>query len=426
MSSLDTLYQSLSAAAAARGEGAAALASCAGDLARPAVPAEAEQTNDAVLERFVREPGLVSLVVVEGRRPIGLINRHIFMEAYARPFAREVFGRRSCIAWMDKQPLVVDRATPLEELVQRAVAAGKKALDDGFVVTSGGTFAGHGTGIALVQAMAAAEAEKTHQLLESIRYASRIQRSQLRASDEALAGAVADHALLWEPRDVVGGDCYLFRRLPGGLFGAVLDCTGHGVPGAFMTLIALSVLDQALASGSSDPGAALTALNAGIKRALGQVAVEASEDGAVHRSDDGLDGACLWLPDGRAEVAFAGARLPLLVVPPGDGPVEVVDGERASVGYLETPADRRWATRTVALPPGALLAVATDGVTDQLGGPKRLALGRKRLADFLGERRGAPTRELVEAFGGALLAWQGAEARRDDVALLLLRPGATP
>ena len=271
------------------------------------------------------------------------------------------------------------------------------------------------------------QGEKTRRLHQSIGYASTIQRSYLRASDAHLAAALPEHALVWEPRDVVGGDCYFVRGLEGGTFVALLDCTGHGVPGAFMTLIALAWLEQAFQGPGAppDPAAALAGLNGYIKRVLGQGAEEArGEDPG--RSDDGLDGACLWLPAGQPHLEFAGARLPLLVVRPGDAPAELVEGDRASVGYRDTPGDRRWTTRQVEVPDGTLLALATDGATDQVGGPKRIAFGRARLAQVLAEGRADPAPALAERVRRALLAWQGTERRRDDLALLLVRRGARP
>lgn len=426
---IERLYDALvvSAEASAAG-GRPRLAARARELAREVAPVSPEATNDEVLALLSRHPDVEALAVVEGGRPIGLINRHIFMEACTKPFSREIFGRRSCIAWMDKEPLVVDAALPLELLVQRAVETGAKALKDGFLVTDGGRYAGHGTGFALLEAMAGIEAEKTRQLLDSIGYASNIQRAYHLASDAQLAAAVPDHALVWEPRDVVGGDCYFARRLPGGCFVALLDCTGHGVPGAFMTLIALSWLELAFRrpDAPTDPAAALAGLNDHIKRVLVQAAGEPGEDGEVRRSDDGLDGACLWIPDGGGAAIFAGARAPLVVVDPAEPDPVLVDGDRVSVGYVDTPPDARWTRREVAVPPGALLALFTDGVSDQIGGPKRIAHGRRRLLELLAARRAEPAAVLAGHFRAAFAAWQAQELRRDDVALLLLRPGALP
>jgi hypothetical protein len=89
------------------------------------------------------------------------------------------------------------------------------------------------------------QAERNRQIMHSIDYASTIQRAMLRTSRECWRHA-ARRALVWEPRDVVGGDFYHFAAFEDGWFAALADCTGHGVPGAFMTLIASSLLTQAL------------------------------------------------------------------------------------------------------------------------------------------------------------------------------------
>jgi serine phosphatase RsbU (regulator of sigma subunit) len=101
----------------------------------------------------------------------------------------------------------------------------------------------------------------------------------------------------------------------------------------------------------------------------------------------------------------------------------VIDGERMSVGYHDTPAGHAWTTQRVALRPGDLLAIATDGVFDQLGGPKRIGFGRRRLAQLVGDHRGQPVASLPAAFRQAFDAWQGAETRRDDVTLVALAIG---
>jgi serine phosphatase RsbU (regulator of sigma subunit) len=425
MSGLDQLYDALANASTHRSSGAGKrLVTHAGGLAQPIAPTAAELSNDQVMAVLAERPDVEVLPVVKGDVPVGLLNRSTFLEAYAKPFAREVFGRRPCTTWMDANPVVVDAAMPLEALVERAVASGPKVLRDGFITTADGRYAGLGTGHALMTAMSMLEAEKTRKLLESIDYASMIQRSHLRASDAELAAALPDHALAWEPRDVVGGDCYFFRRFDDGLFGAVLDCTGHGVPGAFMTLIALSFLDHWVGSASRDPGAALEALNRHIKRVLGQ-----DGRGAVpiadpaRRSDDGLDGACFWLPASRTQIAFAGAYLPLLVAAPGATAAEVFAGERVSVGYDDTPPDQRWPARLIPLPPGALVAIATDGLSDQVGGFKHIALGRKRLTEVLAASQGRPAPAVRDRIMETLLAWQAGEPRRDDVTLLLFTAG---
>ena len=152
---------------------------------------------------------------------------------------------------MDKEPLIVDGAMSIEDLTFRAEEAGEKALADGFIITEGGALAGVGFGLQLMNVVATMQAEKNRQIMHSIDYASVIQRALLRTSSAELRATLPDAHLEWQPRDVVGGDFYFFERHAGGWFAAIADCTGHGVPGAFMTLIASSARSCSISSSGS-------------------------------------------------------------------------------------------------------------------------------------------------------------------------------
>ena len=233
----------------------------AGDLCQQVPSVDAEDPNSVVMEIFSSRHDMKSLAVIEGNRPIGLINRDIFLSQMSKPFHRELYDKKSCIAFMDKEPLVVDADMSIEALTFKTVEVGEKALVDGFIVTRDGYFAGLGSGLQLLGAVAEMQAERNRQIMQSIEYASVIQRAMLRASRDTLAERLSDAALVWEPRDVVGGDFYHFEPHPGGWFAAVADCTGHGVPGAFLTLIASSSLKQALElHGPHDPARLLAGL----------------------------------------------------------------------------------------------------------------------------------------------------------------------
>lgn len=371
-----------------------------------------DETNEKVMEMFNRHRELVSLPVVEGRQPIGLINRSIFLSQMSKQFRMELYGRKSCIAFMDKEPLVVDAAMDIETLTFKAVAHGEKALSDGFIITRDGAFAGVGNGLQLMRVVADMQASRNRQIMHSIEYASVIQQSTLRSSREALARACPQADLVWEPRDVVGGDFYQFCQGEGGWFGAVADCTGHGVPGAFMTLIASSSLTQALEQhGPHDPAQLLGQVNRSIKQTLGQ------GDGADETpgSDDGMDAAFFWYAPATRELVFAGARLALFVLYPDALEVEVIEGQRKGVGYVDSERDYVWRNHRLTLAPGCLVFVTTDGLIDQVGGPRAIALGKKRVRQAL---LGAPARTPValnRAVLQALREWQGEHHRRDDL-----------
>ena len=361
---------------------------------------------------------MVSLAVIENDRPIGLINRDIFLSQMSKPFHRELYDKKSCIAFMDKEPLIVDVATDIEALAFKTVEVGEKALVDGFIVTREGRFVGVGNGLRLLSIIAESQAEKNRQVMQSIEYASVIQHAMLRASREALSNTLPDAALVWEPRDVVGGDFYHFAAYPDGWFGAIADCTGHGVPGAFMTLLALSSLSQALEKiGPRDPSALLAAVNRNVKGLLSQIV----GDGDAPKSNDGLDAAFFWFDASSRTLLFAGARVAMHVLRPDAEKLDTVAGDRMGVGYVDSLADYAWKLHTIDVPHGSLLFVSTDGLTDQIGGPRKIAFGKRRAADLiLAQREHAPV-PICETVLNAFADWQGSQSRRDDVTLFFAR-----
>ncbi|WP_028225316.1 SpoIIE family protein phosphatase [Paraburkholderia ferrariae] len=390
----------------------------AGDLVQEVPAIDAADSNSLVMEIFYSRPDMVSLAVIEDDRPIGLINRDIFLSKMSKPFHRELYDKKSCIAFMDKEPLIIDADMSIEALTFRTVEVGEKALVDGFIVTREGRFAGVGNGLRLLGSVAEMQAQKNREIMQSIEYASVIQQAMLRASRDTLTNTLPDSALLWEPRDVVGGDFYHFSAFADGWFGAVADCTGHGVPGAFMTLLASASLSQALEQiGPRDPSALLGAVNRNVKGLLGQI----NGSGDAPQSNDGLDAAFFWFDAARQQVSFAGARVALYMLRPDAAEFEIIAGERMGVGYVDSLADYAWTLHTVEAPRGSLLFVSTDGMTDQIGGPRKIAFGKRRALELiLGRREDAPA-AICASLHEALAKWQGTQSRRDDVTLFFAR-----
>ncbi len=247
---------------------------------------------------------------------------------------------------------------------------------------------------------------------DGIRYASRIQTALLPEAG-ALDGVVAELAGGWQPLDMVGGDYYWMGRFgPQGVI-AVFDCTGHGVPGAFMTAVAASALARVLHHhGHDDPGEILTQLNRLMRSALRQ-----DREGAV--SNDGLDAAVCVVDAAAGRVRFAGANLPLLLREHDQ--FRLVRGDRMSLGYVETPRDYRFTCHDIAVAPGEVCYLFTDGVTDQVGGPNRRLFGRNRLIATLGELGDLPLEEQMDRLFQRLGDWRGTETRRDDMTFLAFR-----
>jgi serine phosphatase RsbU (regulator of sigma subunit) len=270
-------------------------------------------------------------------------------------------------------------------------------------------------------------ADKNHMIMESINYARVIQSSFLRASRQDMATCLNDYFMIWDPRDTVGGDYLYFRRFDDGYFFAVIDCTGHGVPGAFMTLIMASYLNNLLTQDNRhDPAALLGRLNRSVKQALGQIEGKAHTEhddhhDEGHRSDDGMDAAFGWVDTSTHTLTYAGAKTPLFFLHPGDEAVQTLDGPRTGVGYTDTPIDFCWENRNLALQPGTAIYVTTDGIIDQVGEAKQISYGKRRLHASILASRDLPMADQQEEIRQPFLAHQGNQPRRDDVSMFAFR-----
>jgi hypothetical protein len=137
-----------------------------------------------------------------------------------------------------------------------------------------------------------------------------------------------------------------------------------------------------------------------------------------------MDIAILWLPEGAAQLDFASSHLTLMLAEPGSGQIELIEGDKAGVGYSTTPGDTTWPLHRVELDCPRRALIVTDGVIDQLGGPKGIALGKKRLGAFFVDRSSQPAIEIGQQLARFVREWQGDQVRRDDVtAFCFTTPG---
>ena len=247
------------------------------------------------------------------------------------------------------------------------------------------------------------------QVLESIEYASVIQRSFLPSHDE-LGNALGDYFLLWLPRDGVGGDAYWIKNGEEHTLLAVFDCTGHGVPGAFLTLIVNSLFEQNYdETCQNNPGRLLSKMNRAIKRAL-------SQHERRTLSDDGLEGSVCCIDHRTRLMHFAGARSSLLLLGP-DG-IKEIKGDRRGVGFVDIPMDQEFATKAIDLTEVEAAYLYTDGLVDQVGGPKKLPFGRGRMRALLEQHQHMPMAEQHQALEQAFVQYKERLDQRDDVTVL--------
>lgn len=244
------------------------------------------------------------------------------------------------------------------------------------------------------------------QIQGSIDYAEVIQKAFLPEKSE-IASMFSDSFLLWKQRDGVGGDSYWFKKTQNGFFVGIIDCTGHGVPGAFMTLIVQSLLDRLDAEKyERDPAGILTEMNKQIKQAL-------SCEGSAVSPDDGMDCTFVYQDNDATEMVFSGARN-YLILRTSDGKLVEYKGDKKGVGMNKTPFDFSFTNQVILLEKGMRFYMLTDGLIDQVGGERKLPYGRRRLKSII-EKEHVVLEEQQEELYESFVEYQGLEKRRDDV-----------
>ena len=246
-------------------------------------------------------------------------------------------------------------------------------------------------------------------VMDSIRYAKSIQASLLPDLTKVKT-YLPNSFFIWQPRDIVGGDIFYVESYDDGLIIAVIDCTGHGVPGAFMTMVASTSLRRIVGDENChEPAQILKRLNLMVKTSLQQ-------DTKHAKSDDGLDAALCLVNLTEKSLTFAGAKLPLYCI--YDGKIDVIKGDKQSLGYKKSKVDFNFTTHTVTLKTGMSFYLATDGFLDQLGGSKRFSYGTKRFKNLLLENYQRSFTEQSQTLLEAFNDYKGENDRQDDVTVV--------
>ncbi|WP_217477771.1 biofilm regulation protein phosphatase SiaA [Stutzerimonas stutzeri] len=244
---------------------------------------------------------------------------------------------------------------------------------------------------------------------DSIDYASLIQHAIL-PKRQLVADLDDRHAVLWHPRDVVGGDFYVYRATAQGCLLGVVDCAGHGVPGALMTMLAHAAIEQAISdAGLGDPAAILARTDGIVRRML-------RDDSTQHALATNMDVGLAYVDVERRRVIYAGAKI-ALYYSDGEHLDELPAGRRA-VG------DRRvgeYHNAEVELKPGRTFYLATDGFLDQAGGELGYGFGNSRFAEMILRHARLPLAEQGAAFSATLAEYQGDYPQRDDITMLCFR-----
>lgn len=259
--------------------------------------------------------------------------------------------------------------------------------------------------------------QKKH-ITDSIVYARRIQTAIL-PPQMLIDSLIPNNFILYKPKDIVSGDFY-WCDLVGSLSTiAAVDCTGHGVPGAFMSIVGSNQLNMAVRENPNmSASEILDSLNRGVSETLRQDLLLA-EDTGRERVRDGMDIALCMIDYGKNIVQFAGAYNPLYIV--RNGELIEYKADKIAIGSFIDAPEKKYTCNTVEVQKGDMLYIFSDGYADQFGGEKGRKYMYKHFKEFLVSIADKPMDEQRNLLDEEHLNWRGETPQLDDVIVIGIR-----
>ncbi|MFZ5553825.1 MAG: GAF domain-containing SpoIIE family protein phosphatase, partial [Bacteroidota bacterium] len=251
--------------------------------------------------------------------------------------------------------------------------------------------------------------EKNKHITDSIIYAKRIQRAIL-PPEETFSAFLKNSFVLYKPKDIVSGDFYWLERKENKILFAVVDCTGHGVPGAFMSIIGYNGLNQIVNEYNiTQPAEILNRLNSIITNTLKQHADQS-------KIRDGMDISvcCINLEQNKLE--YAGANNPIFIL--RNNEVVEVKADKHPIGNFVGEKEFRFTNKELDLIPGDLLYLFSDGYADQFGGPRGKKLKYTQFRDLLIQHKDKSMKQQKEILDALFEDWKGDLEQIDDVCII--------
>ena len=250
------------------------------------------------------------------------------------------------------------------------------------------------------------------QIYSEITYSGEIQAA-LRPSENELKGLFSRYFIFNEPKDVVSGDFYLVKEVENSLIVACADCTGHGVPGGFMSTVGSLLLEKVIAEGELDPARILSRLNSEIIRVLDQ-----QEGGAIQ---DGMDLAICVVDRKTGMLQMAGARNGITIIRQGKGERHKADLYPVGGNYMRKgkPIERRFNTQNIQLGKNDWVCMYSDGYNEQSGGDEGYPMTYAHFENCLVSAIVAnKDQDIPKKLATLLYQWQGERERMDDLLVL--------
>jgi serine phosphatase RsbU (regulator of sigma subunit) len=251
-------------------------------------------------------------------------------------------------------------------------------------------------------------AEQNKDLIDSINYARRIQQAIL--PEKTLEEQILKNGyVLYRPKHIVSGDFYWLHKTGNDIFIAVIDCTGHGVPGALLTMLAHNAINKAvIEKGLTDPTLILDEMNTEVKLSLKQ-----NQNADIR---DSMEVGIVHLNTLTNKVQFAGANTSLTYIENNE--LKIANGGKCSVGSVQDGEIALPVTHNIHLKMGDCFFLYSDGFADQFGGPKGKKYKYKQLEDLLKINSDKSADQQKQILNASFESWKGNLEQVDDVTVI--------
>lgn len=252
--------------------------------------------------------------------------------------------------------------------------------------------------------------QQKQEITDSIQYASRIQEAIL--PRETMLSKLQDHFILFKPRDIVSGDYYWMTLKDSKTIVAAADCTGHGVPGAFMSMLGISFMNEIVnKSDTTQANEILNELRGHVVESLGQTGEEGEQQ-------DGMDLALCVIDMKGRKVQYSGAYNPLYLI--RNNELSEYKPDKMPIG-IHKEKKEPFNNTIIDVEIGDALYMFSDGYVDQFGGPRQKKFMSKNFKDLLIEIHAKPMKEQKEILDRTIEEWMGRVEQIDDILVMGLR-----